>query len=88
MQVTDVENRFVVAKGDGSREGCVSLGLADANYPAQNEQQGPTVWHRALYSVSRDKPSWKGMWKRIYAYLYIYIIQTESLAIQQILNTL
>ena len=59
----------------GVGEGCVgSLGLADANYPAQNnKQQGPTVWHRALYSVSRDKPSWKGIWKRIYAYLYIYI---------------
>jgi len=47
----------------GIAEGYIgSLGLADANYLTQNsKQQGPTVWHRELYSVSSDKPSWKRM---------------------------
>ena len=35
-----------------------SLGLADKNYYIQkiDKQQGPTVQHRELYSVSCDKP--------------------------------
>ena len=54
MQVTDVENGFVVAKVDGGRRG--------ANYATQNsKQKGLTVWHRELYSISCDKPSWKRM---------------------------
>ena len=37
-----------------------------------DEQQGPAVYHRELYSVSCDKPEWKNIWKSIY-------ILTESL---------
>ena len=37
-----------------------SLGLADASYIYRtNKQQGPTVQHRELYSVSCDTPEWK-----------------------------
>ena len=47
----------------GVGEGWVgSLGLADTNYATQNsKQKGLTVWHRELYSISCDKPSWKKM---------------------------
>ena len=93
-RLADVENRLVVAKGEGGgggggggvgegggggpgggRGGGVgggggggggggeevgwtgSLGLVDANSSIQDEkQQGPTVWHRELYSISTDKP--------------------------------
>ena len=36
------------------------LGLAVANYYIYriDEQQGPAVEHRELYSISYDKPSW------------------------------
>ena len=35
-----------------------SLGLADTNYYiyGMDKQQGPTVQHRELYSISCDKP--------------------------------
>ena len=39
-----------------------SLGLADANFTYRmDKQQGPTVEHRELYSISCDKPSWKSI---------------------------
>ena len=44
-----------------------SLGLAEANYYIRmDKQQGPTVQHRELYSVSYDKPQWKRLSKRVY----------------------
>ena len=60
-RLADVENRLVVAKGEGGGGEEVgwtgSLGLVDANSSIQDEkQQGPTVWHRELYSISTDKP--------------------------------
>lgn len=34
-----------------------NLGLVYANYLyTMDKQQGPTVWHRALYATSWDKP--------------------------------
>ena len=42
----DIENRLVVAKGEG-----VGGGME-----WEVKQQGPTVQHRELYSISYDKP--------------------------------
>ena len=37
-----------------------NLGLADANSSIRlDKQQGPTVQHRELQSISCDKPQWK-----------------------------
>ena len=30
------------------------------------KQEGSTVWHRELYSISCNKLQWKIIWKRIY----------------------
>ena len=38
-----------------------------------DKQQGPTVEHRELYSISCDKPSWKTIWKRMCVYIYICV---------------
>ena len=35
-----------------------------------NKQQGPTVEHRELYSISCDKPSWK----RIYIHTHTQVV--------------
>ena len=46
-----------------------SLGLADANFiNRMYKQQGPSVQHRELYSISCDKPNGKQYEKE-----YIYI---------------
>ena len=45
-----------------------------------DKQQGPTVYHRELYSGSCDKPEWKKIWKSIY-------ILTESLCCTAEINT-
>ena len=40
-----------------------------------NKQQGLTVKHRELYSISCDKPEWKKYEKEcmcVYTYIYIY----------------
>ena len=47
----DVENRFMVALGEGWSG---KPGLADVSYCM--DKQGATVQHRELYSVSYDKP--------------------------------
>ena len=55
----DIENRFVVAKGEGGweREG---LGIWDYQMQTiiyrMDKQHGPTVEHRELYSISCNKP--------------------------------
>ena len=49
------------------------LGLADVNCYIQklDKQQGPTMQHRKLYSVSYDKPQWKRLLKKEYIYIYV-----------------
>ena len=55
-------HRKQVAKGEGGwgRDG---LGVWDQQMQTiiyrMDKQQGPTVQHRELYSVSCDKPQWK-----------------------------
>ena len=46
-----------------------------------DKQQGPAVQHRDLYSISRDKPSWKRIWKIVCIYI------TESLCCTAEINT-
>ena len=57
----------VVAKGEG-RWGREGLGVWDEQMQPlvyrMDTQQGPTVEHRELYSISCDKPSWKRIWKK------------------------
>ena len=57
----DVENRFVVAEGEGGgKEESRSLGLADETcYMGKDKQQDPTVYHRGLSAISWDKSQWK-----------------------------
>ena len=56
---TDIENRLVAASGLGGGE---RDGLGDWGWQMQaitfkmDKQQGPTVQHRELYSMSCDKP--------------------------------
>ena len=38
-----------------------------------DKQQGPTVQHRELYSISCNKPQWKRIYIYIYKYKYIYV---------------
>ena len=38
-----------------------------------DEQQGSTVEHRELYSISCNNLYWKRIWKRRYIYTYIYL---------------
>ena len=77
-------------KGGEAREGWTgSLGLADANYYIQTgtttKQQGSTVQHRELHSVSCDKLLTLIQWKRIHiwnkwnAYIYVYIYNNKVL---------
>ena len=68
---TDIEKKLMVTKGEGSRD---KLGDWDWNiltsiYKTDN-QQGPTVEHRELYSISCNNLSWKRIWQRIYIYTY------------------
>ena len=55
---------LVVAKGEG-RWGRDGVGVWDLQIQTSinrmDKQQGPTVEHRELYSVSCDKPYWKRM---------------------------
>ena len=56
-RLTDIENKVVVPKGEGGREGRTeSVGLTDTIMKRMGRQQGPTVEHRELYSLSCDKP--------------------------------
>ena len=48
-----------------------------------DKQQGPTVEHRELYTMSCDKPSWKRILKKE----CIYISITESLCCTAEINT-
>ena len=53
----DIENGLVIAKRGGWRR----EGLEVWNYQLQTriyirDQQGPTIYHRELYSMSYDKP--------------------------------
>ena len=58
-RLTDIENRPVVAKGEEGWEGD-GMGVWDQQMQAiiyrMEKQQGPTVQHRELYSISCDKP--------------------------------
>ena len=56
-RLTDREDRPVVPKGSWGGEGSTgSLGLTDVNCMCRmDRQQGPTVQHRELHSVSCDK---------------------------------
>ena len=58
--LTDIENKLVVDKAEGeekSGEGEIrSLGFADSTtIYRMDEEQGPTVQHRKLYSVASDQ---------------------------------
>ena len=55
---SQTQNRLVVAKGKEEGMGWTgNVGLVDANYYIQNDRQsGPTVQHKELYPVSRDRP--------------------------------
>ena len=63
-RLPDIENRPVVAKGMG-RLGRDGVGVCGQQMQtiiySMDKQQGPTVEHRELYSISCDKPSWKRM---------------------------
>ena len=42
-----------------------------------NKQQGPTVQHRELYSISRmdgDEPEWKIIYERMYVCIYLCVL--------------
>ena len=58
----------MVAKGDGGCWGRDGLGVWDEQMQAiiyrMDEQQGPTVEHRELYSISCDKPEWKRIFEK------------------------
>ena len=52
-RLADTENRLVVARGDGVREGWIgSLALTRR----MDKQQGSTAEHRELCSIFCDKP--------------------------------
>ena len=57
-RIRDIEDRFVSAKGQGVRGG--GLGVWGEQMQTiiyrMDKQQGPTVEHRELYSVSCDEP--------------------------------
>ena len=58
-RLTDLENRLVVAKGEGAGSGMDgSLGvIAHANITLRmDEQCGPAMPHRELYPISWDRP--------------------------------
>ena len=62
-RLTDTEDRLMVAKGKTwERHG---LGIWDQQRQSItyriDKQQGPTVEHKELYSISYDKPQWKRM---------------------------
>ena len=42
-------------------------------YLVRDKQQGPTAWHRELYSISCKNYKWKRIWKRIYIHICVYI---------------
>ena len=54
-----------------------------------DKQQGPTVQHRELYSISYDSQNGKQYGKEcVCMYIYIYICKTESLGCTTAINTL
>ena len=57
------------------------LGLEDMSLYRVDKQQGPTVQHRELYSMSCEKPSWKRMQKITYIHIknhtYMHITYTH-----------
>ena len=57
----DIENRPVVAKGEGGgKRKARSLGLADVScYIWMDKQQDPTVYHGGLSAISCDKSQWE-----------------------------
>ena len=53
---THIENRLVVAKGEGVGEGMEwEFGVSSSSIQ-NGKTQGPTVWHRELPSTSFDNP--------------------------------
>ena len=58
--------------GEWGRDG---LGVRDQQMQTiihrMDKQQGPTVQHRKLYSISCDKPKWKRIFKKLYIYVYV-----------------
>ena len=54
-----LENRLLVAKGKGDGGGMdweFGVSRWQTIIHRMDKQQGPTVWHRELYSISCDKP--------------------------------
>ena len=51
-----------------------------------DEQKGPTLQHRELYSIFYDKPQWKRLFEKECMYMYTLIIY-ESLGCTAETNT-
>ena len=64
---------------DRRREKISSLGWIICTIHEIDKQQGPTIQHRELYSISYDKRQWKRMWKKIYMYNWITLLYTQTL---------
>ena len=65
-RVTDIENRPMVAEGEGAGEGMEGVWgwQRQPSIYRMDTHQGPLVKSRESYSISFDQPSWKRMWKR------------------------
>ena len=73
-RLTDIENRIGLGVWDKQTQTIICR---------MDKQQGPTVQHRELYSISYNTPQWKRLWKRRYIYTYL-----NNFAIQQKLTTI
>ena len=51
------------------------------------KQQGPTLLHRELYSISHN-PQWKRIWTRIHTYIHIYIHMYNRITLLYTVNQL
>ena len=77
---TQTIDLWLVAKEEKRHEGD---GLRVCDYQMQtsvyriNKQQGPTVQHREIYSISCDKPEWKKYEKEC-IYIYKFLCCTEE----------
>ena len=63
-RLTDIEKRLLVAKGEGwgGKDGLgVWAQQIQTGIYRMDKQQGPTEQQMELYSVSCDKPQWKGI---------------------------
>ena len=88
-KMKDTENRLGCQQVGGWES--VGLGVWDQQMQTgiyrMAKQQGPTIEHRELHSISCDKSKWKRIQKKgIYIYIYIYKYITESLCCIAVIN--